>query len=114
VKAAQDSGKKVDSPKPDAALITGKIALEEHFTLPEIVEPYAQYFSPEVWRQISQSLEDMGMGRIAEMDRGGVEFCILSLTAPGIQAIPNVSQAIAMARARTTIWPSTSQSIPAV
>ncbi len=31
-------------------------------------------FSPEVWRHISQSLEDMGRGRIAEMDRGGVEF----------------------------------------
>jgi predicted TIM-barrel fold metal-dependent hydrolase len=97
-KAAQDSRKKVASAKPDAALMTGKIALEEHFAPPDIVEPYAQRFPPEVWRQISQSLEDMGTGRIAEMDRGGVEFCILSLTAPGIQAIPNVSQAIAMAR----------------
>ena len=90
---AQDSGKKVD-----AALITGKIALEEHFAPPDIVEPYAQRFPPELWHHISQSLEDMGTGRIAEMDRGGVECCILSLTAPGVQAIPNVSQAIAMAR----------------
>jgi len=40
----------------------------------------------------------MGSGRITEMDRTGVEICILSLTAPGIQAIPNASQAITLAR----------------
>jgi 2,3-dihydroxybenzoate decarboxylase len=112
-KGAQDSGRKVGAAKPDAALMTRKIALEEHFAPPDIVEPYAQRFSPEVWRQISQSLEDMGPGRIAEMDPGGVEFCIISLTAPGIQAVPNVSQAIAMAR-RTNDYLSTSQSIPTV
>jgi predicted TIM-barrel fold metal-dependent hydrolase len=32
------------------------------------------------------------------MDRGGVEVCILSLGAPGIQAIPDIPQAIAKAR----------------
>jgi len=52
VKAAQASRKNADSAKPDAALLTGKIALEEHFSFPEI-ESYARYFSPEVWRQIS-------------------------------------------------------------
>jgi 2,3-dihydroxybenzoate decarboxylase len=98
MKAAQDSGKKVGSAKPDAAIMTGKIALEEHFAPPDLAEPYAQRFSPGAWRQITQGLEDIGTRRIAEMDRGGVELCILSLTAPGIQAIPNVSQAIAMAR----------------
>jgi 2,3-dihydroxybenzoate decarboxylase len=97
-KAAQDSGKNAEPAKPGAALTTGKIALEEHFALSEIAGPYAQAFSPEVWRQLKHSLEDMGSERIAEMDRGGVEFCILSLTAPGIQAIPNVAQAIATAR----------------
>jgi len=97
-KAAQYARKMVASARPDAALMTGKIALEEHFALPDIVEPYAQRFSPELWRHICQSLEDMGTGRIAEMDRGGVECCILSLTAPGVQAIPTVSQAISLAR----------------
>jgi len=97
-KAAQDSGKKAGSAKPDAALMTGRIALEEHFAPPDIAEPYAQRFSPGTWRQITQGLEDMGTGRIAEMDRGGVELCVLSLTAPGIQAIANISQAIAVAQ----------------
>ena len=40
----------------------------------------------------------MGGGRIAEMDRGAVELCTLSLVSPGIQAIPSVAQAIAMWR----------------
>ena len=34
-------------------------------------------------------------GRITEMDRGGVELCVLALIAPGNQAIPDISQAIA-------------------
>ncbi len=40
----------------------------------------------------------MGSGRIAEMDRGGVELAILSNPGPGIQAIPNVTEAIGVAR----------------
>jgi predicted TIM-barrel fold metal-dependent hydrolase len=32
------------------------------------------------------------------MDRGGLEVCILSLVGPGIQGIPDVSQAISIAR----------------
>jgi len=31
------------------------------------------------------------------MDRGGLDVCILSLVGPGIQAIPNVSQAVSIA-----------------
>ena len=78
--------------------MTGKIALEEHFALPETVGfgyPIGGRLStPEFQLQI----HDMGSGRIAEMDRGGVELCILSLGSPGIQAIPGISQAIAMSR----------------
>ena len=97
-KAAPDSGKKVDTSKPDSALLTRKIALEEHFALPETADAtYAiggKPWSPEFRLQI----QDMGSGRIAEMDRGGVELCILSFVAPGIQGIPGISQAIAMSR----------------
>jgi 2,3-dihydroxybenzoate decarboxylase len=32
------------------------------------------------------------------MDRGGLDICILSLTAPGVQAVPNITLAIAEAR----------------
>jgi len=32
------------------------------------------------------------------MERGGLDICVLSLTAPGIQNVPVVAQAIAQAR----------------
>lgn len=91
--AAPISGS-LDPAKIDSAPMTGKIALEEHFALPETVgASYAA--SHEEWRL---KILDMGNGRIADMDRGGVQLCILSLTAPGIQAIPGVSQAINLSR----------------
>lgn len=72
-----------------------KIALEEHFVIPETLNAsYGAVGSPEFQRQ----LLDIGDGRIAEMDRGGVEICILSLVGQGIQAIPDVTQAITVAR----------------
>jgi len=94
--AAPDSGKKVDPAKADSAPITGKIAFEEHFALPGTIDAsYASLPTPESRLQ----LQDLGSGRIAEMDRGGVELCIISHSGPGvIQAIPNTSEAIATSR----------------
>lgn len=78
-----------------AAPLRGKIALEEHFVIPEtLASSYGAPGSPEFQRQ----LQDIGSGRIAEMDRGGVDVCILSLVGDGIQAIPNVSEAVRVAR----------------
>jgi gamma-resorcylate decarboxylase len=73
----------------------GKIALEEHFVIPEILAAsYGASGSPEFHHR----LEDVGSARIAEMDRGGLDVCILSLVGDGIQAIPNVSEAIRIAQ----------------
>jgi 2,3-dihydroxybenzoate decarboxylase len=78
-----------------SASLPGKIALEEHFDfLATASASYAAPGSPEFQRQI----QDLGSGRMAEMDRGGVELCILSLVSPGIQAITNARQAIDVAR----------------
>ena len=94
-KDATDSGKNQDVSKTDSTLMTGKIALEEHFALPEAGDAnYNIQPTPEFPLQ----MQDMGSGRIAEMDRGGVELCILSHTAPGIQAKLNTSEAIAASR----------------
>lgn len=80
----------------DAASPHGKIALEEHFTLAETIEDsYAVKDLPPATRS---KILDLGAGRLADMDRGGLELCILSLTAPGIQAVPDTSKAIALAR----------------
>lgn len=93
---APDPGKKLDSAKPDSAPVPGKIALEEHFALPgTIPDSYTSLPTPESRRQI----QDLGSGRIAEMDRGGVELCILSDSGPeNIQTIPNASEAVARSR----------------
>jgi gamma-resorcylate decarboxylase len=94
-KAAHDAREMVSRGKPDSEPTTGKIALEEHFGLSEsVVAGYSASGTPE----IRLRLEEIGSARVAEMDRGGVELCVLSLTAPGIQAIPNASQAISMAQ----------------
>lgn len=86
----------VDAPQPDSAQ-AGKIALEEHFALAETIDTsYAKQDLPTP--EFRQQILDVGSGRIAEMDRGGLEICILSLGAPGIQAIPDIPQAIALAR----------------
>lgn len=85
----------VELSKSGLASLPGKIALEEHFDISETANSsYASFGTPEFQRQAI----DLGSGRIAEMDRGGVDVCILSLVGPGIQAIPNPGQAIEVAR----------------
>jgi 2,3-dihydroxybenzoate decarboxylase len=73
----------------------GKIALEEHFVIPETLNAsYGAAGSPEFRMQ----LEDIAAKRIAAMDRGGIDVCVLSLVGPGIQGIPDTAEAIRVAR----------------
>jgi len=95
-KSALSSESMVDSPKPNAVPPAGKIALEEHFVLAETID--TSYAVRDLPPETRHKILDVGSGRIAEMDRGGLDICILSLTAPGVQAVPNVTQAIAQAR----------------
>lgn len=81
---------KVRAAESDSPPTTGKIALEEHFGFSETV---VAGYAPSGTSDIRLQLEEIGSKRLAEMDRGGVELCLLSLTAPGIQAIPNTPQA---------------------
>ncbi|HXX21119.1 MAG TPA: amidohydrolase family protein [Candidatus Acidoferrum sp.] len=86
----------VESAKRSALPPAGKIALEEHFVLAEAID--TSYAVRDLPLEIRNKILDIGSGRIADMDRGGLDICILSLTAPGVQAVPNVAQAIAQAR----------------
>lgn len=90
-----DSPEQARGATSDSALMRGKIALEEHFVFSETLD--ASYGAPG-GPEFRLQLEEIGSGRIAEMDRGGVELCILSLVGPGIQAIPDASKAISIAR----------------
>jgi len=94
-KSAFSSESTVDSPNPSAMPLAGKIALEEHFVLAETID--TSYAVRDLPPQIRNKILDVGSGRISEMDRGGLDICVLSLTAPGVQAVPNVTQAIAQA-----------------
>jgi hypothetical protein len=80
-KAAPSSEGTGDSAKPDAMRLTGKIALEEHFVLAETMD--TSYAVRDLPPETRNKILDLGSGRIAEMDRGGLDICILSLTAPG-------------------------------
>jgi len=86
----------VESAKRSAPPRAGKIALEEHFVLAEAID--TSYAVRDLPLEIRNKILDIGSGRIADMDRGGLDICILSLSAPGVQAVPNVAQAIAQAR----------------
>jgi 2,3-dihydroxybenzoate decarboxylase len=76
-----------------------KIALEEHFAIPETLGDSQQYTTVNTgWDGLSQRLLDIHGKRLEEMDRYGVEIMILGLNSPAIQAIWNVPQAIETAR----------------
>ena len=74
--------------------LSGKIALEEAFTLPDMeqlssVHPWQK---TERYKPIIKGLRDI-YGRIDKMDRYGVELEVLSLNSPGLQGIPDASVA---------------------
>jgi 2,3-dihydroxybenzoate decarboxylase len=75
-----------------------KIALEEHFAIPETLQEAAGFITGDYWRELSARLLDIQDRRLREMDANGVEMMILSLNAPAVQAIPDVARAIEIAR----------------
>lgn len=77
---------------------TGKIALEEHFALPDTVPTSKKYFHPDVWPKIPQRLVDIHGQRLEEMDRNGIDLMFLSLNSPGTQAIYERRCTIELAR----------------
>ena len=99
-KAASRVDKELDDQnKADSASMSGKIALEEHFALPESLgTDYAVSLRDLTSPELQLKIMDLGSGRIGEMDRGGIDLCIVSLVSPGIQAIADTARAIALAR----------------
>jgi 2,3-dihydroxybenzoate decarboxylase len=76
----------------------GKIALEEHFAIPETLADSRGYFPDRVWQEIKSRVMDIQDRRLAEMDSNGIEMMLLSLNAPAVQAIPDVARATEIAR----------------
>ena len=66
----------------------GKIALEEHFLVPDFVEYFAETYpniNPEIRKFGTSVLQDLGDGRIEVMDRNRIDFAVLSISGPGVQ-----------------------------
>jgi predicted TIM-barrel fold metal-dependent hydrolase len=76
----------------------GKIALEEHFAIPETLEDSHGYFPDRVWQEVKSRVMDIHERRLREMDANGIELMLLSLNAPAVQAIPDKARAAEIAR----------------
>jgi 5-carboxyvanillate decarboxylase len=92
-----------------------KIAIEEAFATPELFdewrkllagnsqkEPgfrklYGSFLNNPATKDIRDRLLDLGMGRLSDMDRHGIDMQILSITTPGIQVFEK-KKAIALAK----------------
>jgi predicted TIM-barrel fold metal-dependent hydrolase len=71
----------------------GKIALEEHFAIPETLMDSAGFVPESYWPELKERLLDIQDKRLKQMDEQGVEMMILSLNAPAVQAIPDARKA---------------------
>src|SRR4029077_10513799 len=76
----------------------GKIALEEHFAIPETLMDSRGYFPDRVWEEVKSRVMDIQDRRLREMDAHGIEMMLLSLNAPAVQAIPDTAKAAEIAR----------------
>src|SRR6185437_6970431 len=76
----------------------GKIALEEHFAIPDTLMDSAGFVPESYWPELKGRLLDIQDRRLAEMDRHGIEMMILSLNAPAVQAIADKTKAGDVAR----------------
>ncbi len=77
----------------------GKIGFEEHMAIPETLEqtrPFAA--ESDIWETFRRQILDVDDERLEGMDKNGIEYAILSLNAPGVQAILETDRAIDIAR----------------
>ncbi|WP_313380153.1 amidohydrolase family protein [Achromobacter insolitus] len=78
-----------------------KIAFEEHYTavgFKDYSKSFAQHIDPTVLADLAARLVDFDEVRLGEMDRGGIDYVILSQTGPGVQA--EADAAVALRRAK--------------
>ena len=87
--------------QPKAATPMRKIALEEHFSIPELEKlglVAKPTHSDTLFADIERRLTDFGDLRLAAMDEAGIDMSILSVTTPGIQGEKDTRTAIRLAR----------------
>src|ERR1700741_5493268 len=70
-------------------IMQGKIALEEHFAIPDTLMDSAGFVPESYWHELKDRLLDIQERRLSEMDRHGIEMMRRSLNPPAVQAIPD-------------------------
>jgi 2,3-dihydroxybenzoate decarboxylase len=78
-----------------------KIALEEHFLDPATAPywlPTMADVDPAFVKKLTAALEDIGEGRLAVMDRGGISHAVLGASGPGAQGERDVAKAVRLAK----------------
>lgn len=77
-----------------------KIALEEHFTTPELARRNVARptRSDTLFADIERRLADFDALRLEAMDRAGIALAVLSVTTPGVQAEKDTATATRLAR----------------
>lgn len=81
--------------------MTCKIALEEHFLTPDMIDywlPTVETIPQKVADRLRGQLLDFDGERLETMDKAGIDIAILSLSGPGVQAEPDTAAAIRRAR----------------
>lgn len=77
----------------------GKIALEEHWAIDETINIAGQPIaSGPFWEATKARLVEFRSKRIAGMDANGIDYAILGLNSPGLQAILEPKEAVEVAR----------------
>ena len=74
--------------EPTQAHPIGKIALEEHFLIPEFVGYFTETYpniSPAIREFGAGVLQDLGDKRIEIMDKNHIDYVVLSIAGPGVQ-----------------------------
>jgi gamma-resorcylate decarboxylase len=88
----------VENQKQKETTMQGKVALEEHFAIPETLQDSAILVPGDFSTELQARLLDMQDRRLREMDAHGIEMMLPSLNAPAVQGIPDLARAVEIAR----------------
>jgi len=79
--------------------MNGKIAFEEHWSLTETLEDARGFVGGSShWETFQRQILDLGDERLRQMDKNGIEYQIVSLNSPAVQAVLDTKKAVALAK----------------